>query len=262
MVGSLKSQIFGWLVEYHCQRNLASCEQFMDEGVVVSPSTKKPLREGLDENELYKGLLIIANGDTLLEKLVDNGILSEENIDEFHNVGDKSAFFKYLDSRKNGDGAFIYDTIHGKIARVYELNNNPVYTKNGLADRLPSDFIHYTGEAIHARDIGTKTRLAIKLPQVLDNIETFQIKRTAYTEVGMGKVTHFTKEGLKEEFFFAPNENKFLSGGSDIKGMYREYSNEGKLERTDERELNCPPSVPIQMIYTNKELDEAFATNF
>lgn len=235
----VNSNLFGWLVDYHCSHNLKACLPHIRDGITYSPITYEPIREGL-ENELYTGVLIVANGETLLEELVKGNIImdTEDIHPDFVAVNDSRDLSEYLNSQENRDGSHIFDSANHKIARVYEFNNNPpALQENGgysLLDRIPHDFCSYNRKIQETSDkIGTKTRLAIKLPQAQPHLETFQIKRTGYTPLGMGKVTHFNKDGLAEEFFLMYDGKE-----GEIAGVHRTYSTaDGELKRAGEKTI-------------------------
>jgi len=96
-----------------------------------------------------------------------------------------------------------------------------------LRDMLPRDFIAVeTDSLLNERNLGTKTRLAIKLPQAYDRTKAFQIKRTAYGLLGIGKVTQFGPQGLEQEFFFRyepRSEGPFVDAEAGIVGIHRQY---------------------------------------
>lgn len=249
----VNTNLFRWLVNYHCSHNLEACRPYIHNGIIYSPSTSEPLREGFEENELqvgqikYKGVLIVSNGRTLLDDLIAGDVIEEGNIGPFVGIDGENSLFDYLDNQENSDGGHILDSANNQIARAYEFNNKPpalgINGTYSLFDRIPHDFCSYDGKVSPINNLGLKTRLAIKLPQVKlpqvhpqqahPHIETYQIKRTAYTPLGMGKVTHFNKDGLAEEFFLMQNPD---SENEEIIGVHRNYSREnGELSLAKER---------------------------
>ena len=117
--------------------------------------------------------------------------------------------FHYLGNQENADGAYIFDGVNNQMAKTFELNNSPENTprdmrrKKDLVKYLPPNFLSEDA-SVRLGNIGTKTRLAIRIPHAYDNTEAFQIKQSAYGPLGIGKVTHFTRDGLAQEFFFRP----------------------------------------------------------
>lgn len=232
--------LFSLLVQYHYDINLPKCLPYISKGV-LSPPSKKHNIEGVYENDLYNGLLLAANGDTLTDKLLREDIVLDEEITEPAAVPDREGLFSYLrrevgSDNADPDGAFIYDNVNKMITRVYDLNNTPGKLErlqySSFNGAIPPDFFTLTGEQ---RKLGTKTRMALKLPRAYPEIHTFQIKQTAYTPLGLGKVTHFTKDGLREEFFFRVDHHD----SENIVGVYRRYVTEGgKIVLAQERVID------------------------
>lgn len=213
--------IFEWMVEYHCKNNLKNCIPYIKNGRVYSNG--KAVKEG-EENDLYQGVLIVANGNTLLRKLIDKKLILPEDMGESFKINGIDDFFKCIDRQKNKDGAFIYDSIDKKMINAYSINNNTgiADTPKFFANMFPKDFVYSDSRGVQRKDIGTKTKLAVELPLIYDNINTYQIKRTGYTNLGIGKVTHFDKDGLKKEFFFRCGSHP-IGEGYKIMGVNKEY---------------------------------------
>ena len=217
------ADIFGWLVSYHCHRNLGACIPHAQDGRITD-EWENVTKEGT-ENEKYKGLLLVSNGDTLLETLIKGGLVHTHDISPPTHIASRGQFYNHLDKQIENDGAFIFDGKNRRIFRAYELNNNPESLKSYeglLVSAVPHDFVYSSGDMpVERKDLGTKTRLAIKLPQAYPNIETFQIKRTAYANLGIGKITHFDKDGLAQEFYFRRGEY------GQIEGVHKKYERVG-----------------------------------
>jgi hypothetical protein len=103
---------------------------------------------------------------------------------------------------------------------------------------LPADFMAYD-RSKPASKRGAKTDVAIKVPMAYDsnesNVESYAIKTSAYTPLGMGLVTHFTKDGLKEDFFLAyvpglknnPKKHSiYFDEEKEVVGIHRTYKKE------------------------------------
>ena len=203
--------IFNLLVHIHSKVNLDKCLRHVNNGRILNDDGE-PYDEGEPECDYYKGFLIFANGDTLVDKLYENEVMSSKP-EEFVGINNNAEFLEYFLKQKGNDGAYIYDRKNGKMMRIIELKNDPNKLPNNfrLEDKLPNDFVSYKGD-ISADEIGLKTRLAVRVPAAYTNTEAFQIKRSAYTDFGMGKVTHFNKDGLLEEFFFRYDHIKGIIG--------------------------------------------------
>jgi hypothetical protein len=226
-------QLFDLLVAYHCEKNLPSCLPCVIDGQVRQFPSWGPFVEGEGEVNYYPGLLIISNGPTLVDKLIDNGLARNEDIDDFTIMDSKKSLFDYIEGPGRKDGAHLYDGENQRVARVHEINNSSLQdsSTNDLLDRLPKDFVYSNERSFAGGDIGTKTRLAVKLPMKYGTLEALQIKQTAYGGLGMGKVTHFDKDGLRREFFFDYDKDN-----ENIVGVRREYI-KGDLDKgyTEER---------------------------
>lgn len=229
--------LFWALARYHYEKNLLPNTGSIRQGKMYL--SKRALKEG-EENEKQKGLLIVANGKTLVIDLISDGTVSKKDIAQFEKIKSHSNFFRYLERQKHKDGAFIYDGANKRIARVMEFSNRPnMPGKLKLEEKVPFDFIHANPQEPLRHHLGTKTRLAIRLSAAYPDVEAYQIKRTAYG-AGLGKVTHFTKKGLVEEFFFAckPKSIKQLVPEKGIVGVYRRYElARNKPRCAEEREI-------------------------
>ena len=241
----MTADLFAWLVEYHCKANLQQCIPHMKNGKVYLPDTVdgkvqlhgKALEErrlirgeyypGL-ENELYTGVLLVANGATLIDRLNEGDVIKSDLEDvRFEDVGDEKAFFSYLSLEGGNDGAHIYDSVNKRIARIMDFNNNPpIKEKIPLSSLVPADFLSSDSSVSPSKHMGVKTRLATKMPLAYEHTSTYQIKRTPYGNTGLGKVTHFGPQGLIEEFFFNydPSGNgPFVDEKHRIVGVHRAY---------------------------------------
>jgi len=223
-----KGDLFWWLVDYHCQVNLKEASPYIKAGVLDNKGGL--YKEGRDAGCPYQGVLVVANGSTLADRLVEDHVIHDEP-DEFVAVPARDHFFNYLNRQSTEDGAYIFDGSNQRITTVGELNNNPRnFPRDFLTySRIPRDFVSAGGQ-LPLSMIGTKTRLAIKLPCAYDNTEAFQIKRSRYGTLGMGKVTHFTKDGLEREFLFdykPDSSGSFIDPKQGIVGLLRTYQRDG-----------------------------------
>lgn len=215
-----KEELFRWLVAYHWSINLDQHLRRVD---------KRHLAEGVDENESYRGILIVANGNTLIGHLQEDRVVLDSTIETPISTPKLDHFFLYLSGQRNGDGAYVFDSVNKRIVKVRELKND-VGNPNLRTDRyLPPDFLAHD-TSVSLDEIGTKTRLAVRLPQAYPDTHALQIKRTAYGDFGMGKVTHFDHRGLAEEFYIAhdhSSEGPFLRPKLGLVGVYRQYDRQG-----------------------------------
>ena len=234
-----ENPIFNWLINYHYYINLKLCLPYIENGRLIQQG--RHLDECDDEVEAYKGVLIVADGSTLINRLEHDRVIHDNPADlEFTTIASMGDLFRYLANQKNSDGAYLFNKESGKITRVCEINNSMpnMPDESSMHRMIPDDFVSFDKKIMSYRNIGTKTRLAIKIPHAYDDSETYQIKRSSYGKLGMGKVTHFNKQGLVEEFFFnldimATNSTSQMS---KISGMHRKYnkSPDGRLVKVSE----------------------------
>lgn len=231
----MKIDIFPLLVEYHYQRNLVEiCKPLIKDGKVVVDGNQ--LQEGSDANVPYHGFLFLVDGPEIFNTIVSENIINDvtdiqgrletitKKYEDSTPLLTRDEFFGYLrrEEHDGEDGAYILNSETGKVVRVSELSNSHSLPQGfSLMDRIPKDFVYKDGRKTSPDKIGTKTRIAIKIPVAMKQkgkeVHTYQIKRTPYTDFGMGKVTHFDYNGLNQEFFFVYENGKIL-------GVYKKYS--------------------------------------
>lgn len=225
----MRDKLFSWLVDYHCGVNVEQCLPHMREGRVYS-SPGKPLEEGVEENKLYSGVLVVANGNTLADRLHTGGVIHDDPGElDFVPLATQDDLFRYFAQQRNRDGAYIVNGDRGLITRVSELNNGLPVSQSPY-DQVPADFVSYDQHIPVQRNLGVRTRLAIKMPQAYPETNTFQIKQTAYGNTGIGKVTHFGPQGLLEEFFLLhdpASAGPYLWPKQHLIGVHRRYEREG-----------------------------------
>ncbi|MBS3116356.1 hypothetical protein J4421_02045 [Candidatus Woesearchaeota archaeon] len=246
------SPSFEWLVRFHFEHNVAPNLSSFRNGQLCD-SRGKPLKEGKDTNSPTFGYLILENGDTLVSRLHDEDIILDLEPPQFHPTPTYDAFIAFLKAHEDEDGAFFSAAQHSTTAKISTYNNQASALK---ADRLrsltliPPDFVffdqkHPVTAQQYDLHVGTKTDLAIRLPYLysrrLDcDVHAYQIKRSPYGTVGLGKVTDFGAQGLEKEFFFHHNpehQGPFLVPDQMIYGVVRGYKmgEEGRVVRTGQR---------------------------
>jgi len=207
--------------------------------------------EGSDKRTPYEGIMILKNGTTLIDKLKKDGRVRSGDVDEAISIKTKEEFFEFMKHRTEEDGIFVYESAKKQLRRVsYVCPQHLEEKRNGgvledlIESSIPNDFIQFNSTlspAYMRLRLGTKTRLAIEIPKSYSygEIDVYQIKRSAYTDLGMGKVTHFNKQGLVEEFFMMPmNGGKAIEGTNPngICGVYRSYVKEnGRVKMAEEK---------------------------
>ncbi|HIG92684.1 TPA: hypothetical protein HA242_01485 [Candidatus Woesearchaeota archaeon] len=246
------SELFEWLVQYHLDTNLSPVLPHIKHGRAYS-AQGEPAIEG-EENDWAKGCLIIANGQTLAQRLREDKIILDHVAPRFSPAPSYGQFSDYLAGSAKKDGAFVYDGSHRSIARVARFTN--ASDSLDLARQLqlyllPANFVFEKNEtpltgADIDEHIGTKTDLAICAPIAYtipgSDVHAYQVKRTGYGDLGLGKVTHFAKQGLVEELFFryAPDsDGPFIDEEHAIVGVHRKYEKlDGRVQLKSEQLWN------------------------
>lgn len=261
---SVKEHMFPWLVYMHYQ-NLMDCLQFIVDGS-LRDRKGVPIKEG-KEADVYSGVLILANGTTLIDRLQLEGVVEDKILGAFFPLTSRRDFIDYIrrSQEESSDGAYVVDSHRERMLYVSEFNRN--IPLPNLFDYVSSDFFHSDHHLPDETKIGLKTKVAIKLPLGYDNVDTYQIKRSAYTKLGLGKVTHFNRQGLAEEFFFKcepESEGPFVVPEQHIVGVYRAYERrclDNALCCVEERRINplaeydtMPAFVPAQKPHVPLEL--------
>jgi len=238
---SQEATIFELLVRYHIERNLPKQLEYMRDGRILD-DRGRPFIQGR-ENKWSQGVLLIADGATLASRLMEDHVILDEEDPEFEQLSDPAGFSDYLTTNRWRDGAYILNADGGKIAHVSQFNNNPgSERRKPLRELLPVDFVQSAATYLDRRLVGTRTRVAAVLPQMYP-VEAFQIKQSAYGELGIGVVTRFTKDGLAESFHFQYDavQGPYVHADHPIVGVHRIYglvnTHHAKL---DERRLELP----------------------
>lgn len=236
-----------------------------------------PYAQGLDECEHYPGVFVVKNGPETLQDLIDKGWILDEVIGGFRPAARKEEFLHHLsedDGKKEGR-AYLYDGVNRTMTEVYKFANqpspvtqrkrfdlllwhfdigvgrrNPYYSENlPLEKLLPEDFLSSDESVkVSPAQIGTKTDLVMRFPRAYPELRTFQIKRAAYGDFGMGKVTHFDKDGLVEEVYLEVDEQgrgPFVDAGLKLVGVHRLYRTEEGKPFRDRAERFIPYRVGL-----------------
>ena len=239
-------QFFEWMVQHHIGTNLPKCLPYLEGGRIHQDGA--PLQEGIDENKLYQGTLVVADGEGLIQRLKDNRMAW--GVGKTHTtVRDAADLSSYLTAIENPDGGHVYDSVRGLMTGVKHFRdpaNLPQdfdpYDIEFLRTVLPKDFSSSDGSNL---DVGNRGLVGLAVPLGYSEAHVFQIKQTAYGELGIGKVVHFSNQGLVEEFFFAPCEDQLqntLDPMNAVQGVYRAYSKAGnKPVRVTEEVRNLHP---------------------
>lgn len=248
--------LFDWLLEYHYERNLYECLPYIEDGQVKVDGG--PVKEGA-ENKLTKGVLIIADGSRLAEKMMKEGIVINRVKPEFEPVRSYDEFVNYLGKAVDADGAFVYDGANKSMALVRFANSTPRLKeeRKRTLSLIPRDFIYSDGRELSQRDldriVGTKTDLAIHVPVAYSQndwiIKAYLLKNSAYGSLGVGKVAQFGPEGLEREihYDYDQNEGQFFSQFKAYQTMH-DPSGNSSLVKVDEDKKYFPRPVFLKNV--------------
>ncbi len=236
-----KVDVFRSLLLFQCRYNLP---KWLEHAHIVNgriqPKHGNSLEEGLDENPNVKGILVLENSEKLVERLREDGVVTDTIIPPWAYINGDEGFLNYLriktlggeNGKKARESAYVVDGKNGKVTSVREFSNRIrrrslegiLYSKY-----LPKDFLSMTRE-IDPDDpdegIGLKTRNAIRLTLVYPNVRTYQIKSTPYSNAGMGLVTEFGKDGLVRTVHMEHKlkENlHYINPEFQVVAVYREF---------------------------------------
>lgn len=236
ILGSMGYDLFAWLAQYHLDANLRPNLSFIVEGQYVG-SRGKTIEEGEENHQTY-GALVLANGDSLVQRLKKEKIILDLSTPMFTAAGNYDLFASYLSKSKKRDGAFVFDGKNETMTRVsrYANYNSELMqeVRENFARYMPANFIYEAAAMMtpkdYDNDVGTKTDLAMVLPvshtKADSSVHAYQIKATAHSRLGFGKVAHFGPDGLIEELFFryAPeSKGPFVVSGQNIEAVHRKY---------------------------------------
>ncbi len=257
--------LFRSLVRYYIENDLPLALEHFKSGSIMSPR-KRSYREK-EENKYIQGVLIVADGQTLADRLVSDRVILDKD-DEgvpmkpvFSPVDNYTSLSSYLRDNETNDGIFFYNGSRQEIARACDVNNNPdgneqIKARFELVSSfahllVPVDYIFKDSSSLTLRqlqdDTGRKTSLAIKLPVVYStdssNVNTYQIKQSAYGDLRMGTVNHFTSNGLKQRFLLRcdpEHTGPFMDSEYKIVGELRDYAHNGtRVVETSRRVVGC-----------------------
>ena len=248
-------QIFNWLVREHVLRDWPKIKSHINEGKISSIE----IIPGKTESPYYEGILVFAKGKKLANELKKRNIVLAGKTSVSYNISSFGRFERYCNNFRVEDGATVINKINNLAFHVSVFNNNPQLfwgfkerwdylikgkiKKYDLKSALPDDFITEDNSIKLKQFVecpGNKTYIAIVLPKAYAGVHTFQIKRTAYTLLGTGKVTHFDSKGLVEEFFlkYMPkHKGEFIDEKHKIVGIYRYYDRSRGVRKIFRREL-------------------------
>jgi hypothetical protein len=221
--------LFDKMIGYHVNENLMpfikNNPDYASPKKIISALEK----EGSDEGVTQKGFLVIANGSTLVDRIKEGDFITDSDPPEKHEVPTLDLLISFIKNNIGEDGAFLYDGENKEIRQVQGYENNNSLIRKIRAQKIetsiiPPNFIYHKADALTSKalkKIGRKTDLAMFLPIAYSNehsdVGAFQIKRSRFGPLGLGKVTYFKSDGLHKEFYFD------LDNKGNIIGVTREY---------------------------------------
>jgi len=231
-------RLFNWLIKLHIGHNLP----------IVSPQINNGIANFVKEGDIgydhrtpndIKRFLIIANGDTLVDKLTESEMINEPEKLKFTTVPEYKDFCAYFNKHR-GDGAYIAHLTGAKIARVMEIANKHPKELSSLYTKLPNHFMALD-ESVGNEESGNKTRIAMRIPYLPiladSNVHTFQIKGTIHSKLGLGIVTHFSKDGM-QIFYLDYNPSTagpYIDESKGIIGIHERYEHGGSNYKLTEK---------------------------
>ncbi|MCK5282889.1 MAG: hypothetical protein KAK00_05765 [Nanoarchaeota archaeon] len=201
-----KNEIFWELVKYHIEHNWETL------------------------NGKYHGTTLIANKDHSIDDLVEKAVITIPDKSKTVRIDNKENLRDYLEENGQKDGAHIY--LRQTITPV-AMGENYVKKINEMGSDFyslfPKDFVSPDCSISVREGIGTRTRAALVIPQVNEDLHTYIVRKRPYGSSKMGKVAYMNIHGLMKEFFFlnSPLEYTVENAKGDIKieilGKYRKY---------------------------------------
>ena len=129
--------LFEWLVNYY----LEQCLPYIQDDK-IHDREGKPLIEGSGQPAPHNGVLIIAGGGTLVDKLKADEVIKLMKDEVI--IVDEAAFHLYLREHEGRDREYIFDSTRRKITPVGVRNYDlPLQDIPPLSDMVPQDFFSY-----------------------------------------------------------------------------------------------------------------------
>jgi len=245
------NSLFGQLVQYYYHDKWNKCKNDVKDGIFDN-RYESDFAVG-DENPFH-GTLILANSDTLGGKLIEAVLVKKEGLGDFTPIKTIDDFIAFMDKHKKRDRAIIYDGVNTKMTSVEAIYANRLAHLGLDLDReLPPDFMTYD-VSVPVSECGARTRTAMLIAKAYtdsqSNVDTYMIKTTAYTPLGLGLVAHFTRDGLKETFFLKHDLNarqdQYIDREHSVIGIHRTYRHQDrKIVLESERVINPSEIVSL-----------------
>ena len=218
--------LFDRLVNFHLDHNMAHAMRYISNGTL-----QLALSEAVpgDENgeQWYKGGVILANGEDLVDRLVTTEIVRPSHIGYYpcENEGDIERIFASKQTKK--DGIFIFERNSGRVARVKirESSLGGDYAAEGI---LPYDFLTEDGSVplydSEGSNIGNRAEIAVRITRRDGfDIDAYMIKHTIYNSIGLGPVIHIGREEMHLLAFVRSDKGPYIDERNQIAAQMKTY---------------------------------------
>jgi hypothetical protein len=230
--------LFNAMALYHIKNSLPNCMKFFENGKIKDLYNDGYFNEG-QENDAHKGFLVVSDGKDVLEKLVNDDAIEDKDSITYR-INSHDELFNYLNSQKDKDGAYVFDSYNNKITRVMfnrdsdmlkqRLKNNHK-GEYDLNQKLPYDFLlSNCCSDFKTIDVGSKTRVATQLTHAYDHLKAVVLKRTGYGDLAIGRVVYVLPNGVNSSmhFEYKPSLNgitPFVDSTNKIAAYLKKYEN-------------------------------------
>lgn len=167
-----------------------------------------------NENNSYKGMCILENGSTLINRLVEQKRINPLDIYDKTVIATSDDWVNFLEKRKEKDGVYIYESAEKTLYRIRKIKDSK-QDDITYSHLIPNDFLSYFSkskldERELREELGTKTQLALDLTQEFEDVKAYMIKRGKYDPfTKSGKVVMIGSRGVEKEFFINGSETDF-----------------------------------------------------
>lgn len=257
MVEVNKENIFEVMMSVHYQ-NLQDSLAHFSNGKILDLE-KQELEEGRDENPHYKGQYIVYDGREVLNTIAERLTRKKTPFKEKISTPTKASFLEQVCAgSRNTDVVLAYNTAEKTITPIKSEFRNDAEDMDSLLDtHLPYNFASKEG-SVSVYEVGTKTANAALNADILNHpkdksLRTLLVKRTAYGNLGMGKLAEFGPEGLTREFFFEympEHTGPFVDEERKIVGILRDNYHHVNGQLIPQNEYYISFSPKREVLYT------------
>ncbi len=215
------------------------------------------------ENKASKGLFLVTDGphlDELVEAHVKQDAVDFDpvNLDGICDLIESDSAEGFEDGAYllRNDGGYELST-PVKLYGVVEALPGQIDTV--LEPLLPEDFVSASPTKLRNRkmpvvaNVGTKTTLAVALPQLYGDVRTYAIKSSMYDNMYTGKLVCFTGDGLIAELFLRKvdgldNEFYLQDKVAVVLRQHEFNRDKGRVEMINEQYVPVSEVLPQQAL--------------